>query len=128
MSRGWQMGWYNGWSPAVRMATLPIQREAIRSGRIAAPETCSICGVTPEPGSNNPVGLHDEDYSQPLLTYHICQICHRTLHGRFEHLDPWRTLVRTHGSGSRGFEGLTIDPASQRQPFEVMYPAGLPRD
>ncbi len=128
MSRGWRMGWYNGWSPAARIATLPIQREAIRSGRIATPETCSICGVTPGAGSDNPVGLHDEDYSQPLLAYHICRICHRTLHGRFERPTLWHTLVRTHGSGNRWFEALTTDPASQRQPFEITYPAGLPRD
>ena len=120
------MGWYNGWSPEERIATLPVQRAAIRLGTIAKPSTCSICGITPGADSNNPVWLHDENYAEPLAAYHICRACHRILHNRFEQPEPWLTLVREFGSGGRWFEALTMDPASLRQPFWVTYPDGLP--
>ena len=126
MSQRFEIGWYNGWSPAQRLATLPAQRQAIRSGAIARPTTCSICGVTPEPGSKNSVWLHDENYADPLAAYHVCRYCHRTLHDRFERPAAWLELVRQHGSGERWFERLTMDPASLRQPFETTYPSGLP--
>jgi len=120
------MDWYNRWSPAERMATLPLQREAIRTGRIAAPTTCSICGVTPEPGSANPVWLHDEDYADPLGAYHVCRACHRVLHERFDRPEAWDTLISRHGSGKRWFEMLTMNRASMRRPFREIYPDGLP--
>jgi hypothetical protein len=126
MSAGWQIGWYNGWSPQERMATLPAQREAIRSGTLKKPSTCSICGVTPSTRSDNPVWLHDENYAEPLLAYHVCRACHRALHDRFEQPDAWLALVRTHGDGGRWFEALSMDAASLRQPFEMTYPNGLP--
>lgn len=120
------MGWYNGWSPEERIATLPVQREAILSGAIAKPSTCSICGITPRDGSRNSVWLHDENYAEPLAAYHVCRKCHRTLHDRFEQPEPWLILVREHGSGGSWFEALTMDSASLRQPFGVTYPNGLP--
>jgi hypothetical protein len=124
----WQMGWYNGWSPEQRCATLPIQREAIRSGAISTPTTCSICDTTPKPGSGDSVWLHDEDYADPLAAYHVCRRCHQTLHRRFEEPGPWLALVATYATGSRSrwFEQLSMDPASLRQPFGVTYPNGLP--
>lgn len=121
------MGWYNGWSPEQRIATLQVQRNAIRTEAIRKPVTCSICRFTPTPGSDNPVWLHDEDYSQPLLAFHVCRSCHRLLHERFERLDPWRALVYAHGTGDRWFEYLTMDPAAQWRPFGETYPDGLPR-
>ncbi len=121
-----QIGWYNGWSPEERLATLSRQREAIRSGALARPTICSICGEAPVPGSANPVWLHDEDYSNPLAAYPVCRRCHRILHERFEQPAPWLALVRRHGTGDRWFEGLTMDAASLRQPFRVTYPDGLP--
>jgi hypothetical protein len=114
------LDWYNGWSPEKRLATLPAQREAIRSGAIPRPTTCSICGS----GTN--VWLHDENYADPLAAYHVCRLCHRTLHERFDHPEPWLTLVRRFGDGSRWFEYLTMDQASLRQPFVEIYPTGLP--
>ncbi len=122
-----QIGWYNGWSPEERLATLPRQREAIRSGALAKPTICSICGEAPVPGSANPVWLHDEDYSNPLAAYPVCRRCHRILHERFEQPAPWLALVRLHGTGDRWFERLTMDAASLRQPFAATYPNGLPQ-
>ena len=128
--RRWPGYWYNGWSPEERSATIPIQQEAIRTGVILKPTTCSICGTTPEPGSRNPVWLHDENYADPLAAFHICRRCHLTLHRRFEQPEPWLALVAEHGAsdGSRWFEQLTMDSVSLRQAVELTYPDGLPSD
>lgn len=116
-----QIGWYNGWSPEERLATLPIQYEAIRSGALARPTICSICG------SLEQVWLHDEDYADPLAAFSICRCCHRTLHERFAQPAAWQALVAAHGAGgTRWFEQLTMDEAAMRQPFAVTYPRGLP--
>ncbi|KQS03552.1 hypothetical protein ASG11_04195 [Sphingomonas sp. Leaf357] len=122
------MDWYNGWSPEDRCATLPDQRQAIRDGRIAKPTRCSICGFAPADhlGTTNTVWLHDENYADPLAAYHVCRSCHRTLHDRFDHPQPWRELVARYGTGGRWFELLTMDQASLRRPFGLTYPNGLP--
>lgn len=124
MTGRWQMGWYNGWSPDERRANTPIQRDAVASGRLAKPATCSICGVTPEPGSANPVWFHDENYAEPLAAFHVCRRCHGLLHRRFEDPAPWLALVAEHGTGGRWFERLTMDPASLRRPYAETYPEG----
>ena len=124
----WQIDWYNGWSPQQRIASLPLQRQAIRSGAIARPTTCSICAVTPEAGSSNSVWLHDENYADPLGAYHVCRSCHRTLHERFTDPAAWLALIARHGrDGTHWFEQLSMDLASLRQPFACTYPNGLPR-
>jgi hypothetical protein len=122
------MDWYNGWSPKARCAVMPAQREAIANGSIPSPTTCSICGLTPKPEARSKIGLHDENYAEPLSAYHVCRSCHMTLHKRFNQPEPWLALVARHGSGDRWFEKLTMDPASLRRPFEQTYPNGLSRD
>ena len=121
------MGWYNGWSPAERLAVIPAQREAVRTGVLSRPSHCSICDTAHERGGSNPVWLHDENYAEPLAAYPICRRCHRVLHERFDAPEPWLALVARHGfgRGSRWFEALTMDRASLRQHFEVTYPDGL---
>jgi hypothetical protein len=126
VSPPFQIGWYNGWSPAERLATVPVQREAVKSGALPRPTRCSICSVAHVFGSANPVWLHDENYADPLAAYPICRRCHRTLHERFDAAEPWRALVAAHATGSGWFEQLTMDPASLYQPFAVTYPEGLP--
>ena len=126
MTRRFEIGWYNGWSPEERLAVIPRQRAAVQSGAIATPVTCSICAETPPSPSDNPVWLHDEDYADPHGAYPICRRCHRILHERFDQPEPWLALVRRHGTGGRWFEVLTMDAASLRQPFAVTYPNGLP--
>lgn len=121
-----QYYWYNGWSPAERSARTPVQQEAIRSGAIATPKDCSICGTTAT--AANGVWLHDENYDDPLAAYHICRACHLTLHRRFDNPEPWQALVARHGNGSRWFEGLSMDPQSRWRPFTETYPNGLPAD
>ena len=122
----WSIGWYNGWSPEERLATVPIQREAIRSGKLAKPDTCSICGARHGDDPANPVWLHDEKYDEPLTAYSICRVCHRVLHNRFDLPEPWLALIQRHGSGDRWFERLSMNPDTLRQPFTTTYPNGLP--
>lgn len=117
--RRFELGWYNGWSPEQRLATLPIQREAIRSGALRRPSACSVCGSTED------IWLHDERYDRPLEAYAICRPCHGALHGRFEDPARWQAILEAYGNGERWFEGLSLDPASQRRPFEETYPEGL---
>jgi hypothetical protein len=126
----WRMDWYNGWSPAERCATLPVQRQALGDGTIATPTTCSICGFVPadHPGTAKTVWLHDENYADPLAAYHVCRSCHRVLHARFEQPKPWLSLIARYGNGERWFERLTMNPASLRQSFSQIYPEGLPSD
>jgi hypothetical protein len=118
---GWSIGWYNGWSPEQRLATLPVQREAIRAGAIPRPTICSICG------SRENVWLHDENYADPLAAYHVCRPCHRALHERFDQPGPWLALVSRYKTGDRWFERLSTDPASCYRLFADTYPQGLPR-
>lgn len=122
------IGWYNGWSPQERLATLPIQKAAIASGELARPTACSICGVTGSRDwkAHDAVWLHDENYADPLAAYAACRRCHRLLHERFEQPAPWLQLVRQYARGGAWFELLSMDPASLRQPFAITYPSGLP--
>lgn len=124
-----ELGWYNGFSPDQRRATLPIQKQAISDGLIPKPTTCSICGFRngDAPWAEDSVWLHDEDYDRPLEAYHICRLCHGTLHRRFERPEPWLALVARYGGRGAWFEQLTMDAASQRRPFQETYPGGLAR-
>jgi hypothetical protein len=92
------IGWYNGWSPQERTATLPVHKAALKDGRLARPTHCSICQCA---GSNDwrsddAVWLHNEDYGNPFDVYHLCRRCHRTLHERFDQPEPWLELVVRH--------------------------------
>jgi hypothetical protein len=116
------IGWYNGWSPQERLATPPIQREAVNDGRLARPTHCSICG------SGHQVWFHNERYDRPLAVYPVCRTCHRILHERFELPDAWLALVSKHGGRAAWFERLSLNPASQRRPFHETYPAGISLD
>ena len=122
------IGWYNGWSPQERLATLPVQKAAIAAGELARPSHCSICLVE---GSRDwkaadAVWLHDENYAEPLAAYPICRRCHRILHERFDEPASWLALVADHARGGAWFEQLSVEPRCQRQPFNRTYPNGLP--
>ena len=82
------MSYYNGWSPEQRRATVPIQLEAFRAGKIERPSQCSICGDKPKRPSD--VLLHLERYDTPLVGFCCCRRCHNALHARFN--DPRRWL------------------------------------
>lgn len=115
------IGWYNGWDPDERLATLPVQRAAIKSGALPRPSSCSICG------SRQNVWLHDERYDRPLEAYAVCRRCHGALHRRFDDPVPWQTLVAQHSRGGTAwFELLSLDPTCLRRPFSETYPNGLP--
>lgn len=123
-----ELGWYNGWSPDERRATLPAQKAAIASGELARPTRCSICLVqgSRDWRADDAVWLHDEDYARPLEAYPICRRCHRLLHRRFDDPQPWFTLVAAQARGGAWFELLSMDPNSQRRSFAETYPSGLP--
>lgn len=112
------IGWYNGWSPQERLATLPIQKAAIASGKLARPTQCSICLVQGNRNwkADDAVWLHDENYAEPLAAYPICRRCHRILHRRFDHPAPWLALVAEHARGGRGSSSLvwTRDASGNR--------------
>jgi len=119
----WQIP-YNGWTWRERCATIPIQEEAFRSGKIARPTLCSICGFVG-------IGKHDgrwqiiahvERYDLPLELLPVCRPCHAALHGRFVNLDRWQRLVSRHGREDAWFTKLSLDPRAQWQPFEITYP------
>lgn len=123
------IGWYNGWSPEERRATLPVQKAAIASGKLARPTICSICRCTGSRDwrADDAVWLHDENYANPFAAYAVCRRCHRLLHQRFDDPQPWLDLVSKYGSDGRAwFELLSPDPACQRRPFGETYPDGLP--
>lgn len=127
MTAKFDIGWYNGWSPEERLATLPIQKAAIASGELARPTRCSVCDVEGNRNwkADDAVWLHDENYADPLAAYAVCRRCHRLLHRRFEDPAPWLALVSEHGRGGTWFEQLSMDVASLCQPFGVTYPNGL---
>jgi hypothetical protein len=125
------IGWYNGWSPDERRATLPIQKAAIASGQLARPTICSICGCAGSKDwrADDAVWLHDEDYANPLAAYAVCRRCHRTLHQRFDDPQPWLALIIAKYASSDGpawFEQLSMDPESRHRPFAETYSNGLP--
>ena len=128
MTAKFDIGWYNGWSPEERLAIVPIQKAAIASGELARPKRCSICLVEGNRDwrADDAVWLHDENYADPLAAYAVCRCCHRLLHRRFENPEPWLVLVAQHAKDGAWFEQLTMDAASLRQPFGVIYPNGLP--
>lgn len=123
-----EIGWYNGWSPEERLATIPIQRAAIASGELARPTSCSICLVDGNRDwkAQDAVWLHDERYDRPLEAYPVCRRCHSVLHRRFEEPQAWAELVAQHARGGQWFELLSIDPACRERPFAETYPDGLP--
>jgi ribosomal protein S27AE len=47
-----------------------VVANAIRSGRIVRPDTCSKCGATGK------IDAHHEDYSKPLDVTWVCKKCH----------------------------------------------------
>lgn len=123
------IGWYNGWDPQERTAVTPVQKQALKDGRLARPTHCSLCGCegSRDWRAQDAVWLHSEDYGNPLDVYHLCRRCHRILHERFDNPAPWLALISAHErGGTEWFENLTMDPASRTRPFEETYPNGVP--
>jgi hypothetical protein len=117
------LGYYNGKSPRERRATIPVQQQAMAKGAMPIPTRCSICLCT---ASTRAIGLHDEDYDNPLKAFPICRRCHFSLHVRFDDPERWRRLLDRVSSPDCWARNLTLDPASQWRPFLETYPKGLP--
>lgn len=112
---------YNGWSPEERRATVPIQIEAFRTGRIERPTRCSICGFD-KPERPSQIVLHTERYDQPLVGFGVCRRCHSRLHERFDDPARWLRLLHRVAPPDCWARKLSMDPASQFEPFHVTYP------
>ena len=125
--RPWET-WYNGWSWEERCAVTPIQNALFRSGQLARPKVCSICGFS-DPARLNGSGYifaHTEMYDCPDVLFPACKRCHAALHSRFRDPDRWQCVIRAHFRPGEWFTLLTLDPASQWRPFIESYPFGLP--
>lgn len=109
-------GYYNGFGPADRNGTLAIVRAAEADGTIPTPTLCSVCGQRP----TTTLQRHSEDYRRPLDAHPICRGCHVRVHVRFRYPARWRAFTETLGPG--WFQGLSVDPRSLIQPYDVTYP------
>lgn len=126
-ARPWET-WYNGWDWASRCAVTPIQNRLFRSGQLARPTVCSICGFS-DPArleDNGYIFAHLERYDRPMELYPTCRRCHASLHARFRDPMRWQGVLQRHGRAGEWFTFLSLDPASQRAPFGLTYPNGLP--
>ena len=119
---------YNGFSHDDRVATNPVQRQALSQGLIQRPDTCSICGFSDLADllGRGYIFLHLEDYRRPLDFLPVCKTCHAALHARFHDPERWLAIRDRHAAPGRWFMMLTLDPASQTIPFDQLYPDGLP--
>ena len=124
--RPWEVP-YNGWSYRARCAVTPIQERAFRSGALARPTQCSICGFIGigKRDGRWQIVAHLERYDRPLELFPVCRPCHGALHGRFTNPDRWQRLIDRHGHKGGWFTMLSLDPRSQWQPFEQTYSNGL---
>ena len=112
---------YNGFWPPIREQSTINVAAAYRDGRLKPTHRCSVC----EQRFDKPVGLHVEDYSQPLLVYPICRKCHMVLHLRFWQPTNWHDHIRT--LNPQGwFQMLRCDPETLSRPFGESYPNGIP--
>lgn len=125
--RPWEVT-YNGFSWEQRCAVTPLQNAAIRAGRLKRPTICTVCldDRSERPQARDYRFLHLEDYRQPLKVYGCCKRCHAAVHARFRDPDRWQALMLRHNREGEWFTLLSLDPASQWQPFDLTYPSGLP--
>lgn len=126
-ARPWECH-YNNFSWAERCAVTPIQNAAIRDGRMIRPTVCCICldDRSEKPQGRDYRFLHLERYDRPLDIYPLCKPCHAALHARFRDPGRWQRVLWAHARPGEWFTMLSLDPASQWQPYGVTYPDGLP--
>lgn len=125
--RPWET-WYNNWDWPSRRAVTPIQNALFRSGQLIRPTVCSICGFS-DPERIDGAGYiygHLERYDRPAELYPACKACHASLHARFRDPDRWQRVLAKHGRPGDWATLLSLDPASQFQPFAKTYPNALP--
>lgn len=119
---------YNGFSHEERMASIPVQNAAAKTGQFRFPTACSICSFSDaaRPRGAGYIYAHLEDYRQPLSCHPTCRYCHAALHVRFREPERWQGVLAKHHRAGAWFTLLTSDPASQTVPFDLTYPEGLP--
>ena len=65
-------------SESTRVKARKAVSDAIASGKLIRPETCSECGCTCKPEG------HHTDYDKPLEVVWLCTSCHRAAHRSLE--------------------------------------------
>lgn len=89
---------YNGFSPAERNATLPIQKKAEKEGILVRPDRCEMCGV-----KGTLMSWHLEDYREPIKDARsLCPECHMRLHARFARPLTWAGYIKGLRHGEQG--------------------------
>jgi hypothetical protein len=54
--------------------------KAIKSGELVRPDTCDVCGKSPNPAKNGRTQIqahHHRGYDNPLDVQWVCQLCHK---------------------------------------------------
>lgn len=126
-ARPWETP-YNGWTWAERCAVTPVQNALFRSGQLARPMVCSICGFS-DPARLRTSGYifaHLERYDRPAELFPACKRCHAALHARFRDPQRWLWRLQSVELRSEWPTLLSLDPACQWRPFEETYTSGLP--
>lgn len=126
-ARPWETS-YNGWTWAERIALNPIQNALFRSGQLARPTVCSVCGFS-DPARIRTSGFiyaHLERYDRPAELFSTCKKCHAALHARFRDPQRWLSRLQSVELRSEWPRLLSLDPASQWRTFQDTYPDGLP--
>ncbi len=113
--------------PSERCAITPVQNAMFRSGQLDRPTMCSIC-LFSDPARINGSGYifaHLERYDRPGELFPSCKRCHAALHARFREPDRWHVVLQRHWAKNAWFTFLSLDAATQWQPFDLTYPNGL---
>lgn len=68
-----------------RIAAYAILTEAVSTGKLVRPETCTVCGEIPSAMRDGRTGIqahHANGYDKPLDVMWLCVACHRDEHRR----------------------------------------------
>lgn len=113
---------YNGFTPAERRLAKPVIDAAIARGEIVLSRSCAICGSVPRK-----IGMHLEDYRDPLSFIPICGSCHSCIHLRFWRGPDWWRVIPALPSALHFLKSLSLDLGALSQSIDLTYPDGIPR-
>lgn len=119
---------YNGFDWDTRIAVNPAQRQ-LRAQR-GSPQTCGITGYRIQPGGQDFIYCHLEDYRNAGDWLPVSKRTHARLHARFTDPRSWFDLVYDHYEHGAWFTFLVMSPTKVlgNWSFDRIYPRGLPKD
>lgn len=91
------LGPYNGFTGIERIQGWQLTRWAINVGILRDAYICSVTGRV----SDFPMGMHNENYYDPLGPKPICKEAHIKLHRRFKDPKPWEALVEKYWASAQ---------------------------